>query len=129
MGQRGGFNSNQNITANISKGIQDFKPPNLLIWGVIPASIMFLLIILIAFKLDVQFTGTTKQKLCTMEGKEKKCKDVDVSNSWKMLVLIMLLIILPLGIGFSFYKLGIMILNPKLGAGILATGMVVDTFN
>ncbi len=120
---------NTSITNEISKGVREFQAPNIVTWFVLPASMVFVLILLITFSLNIKFTGKSKQKICSGKGSEKKCEDKEISNKYKIWILILILIMIPFSVGYAFYKLGIMILNPRVGAGILAAGMIGDSLN
>lgn len=114
------------IGNQVSRGViyssQNIKAPNAIYWGIIPGGITILIIYIIIAIIQPKVTGTSTIKVCN--GNNRSCRDKKYSNQWKLLLIIFIPIIIGLIVGSSIYKLGIYVLNPKIGLGIETTRLI-----
>jgi hypothetical protein len=117
------------LTQNVKQGFNEVQPPNIILWGFMPALLTFIFCVSFIYALDIKLIGKSKKTTCTGTGKNEQCRETTVSHNWKLFAAIPILIFLPIAIGYVFMQLGLIVLNPKLGVGILATGMFVDALD
>lgn len=112
------------------------NPVDVKTWAILPAFIGLLFCCIIIIIWQPKFSGTYKYLDCSnarkVDGKvvdTNDCTSKTGSVFKRNLVIILLLVLILPGIFAGLgYKLGFYIANPKIGAGIFGTGLLVDSF-
>ena len=112
------------------------NPVDIRIWAILPALIGLLFCCVIIIIWQPKLSGTYKYLDCSNARKvDGKVVDTDDCTSKKgsvlkrnLVIILLLVLILPGIFAALGYKLGFYIANPKIGAGIFGTGLLVDSF-
>jgi len=96
-------------------------PVSPLFWGVIPGFIVGVLILVLCIFLRIPLKGSGEVDVCSGEGENEECSTEPYNYKWNLLIYIFAPLIGGGIAGGSFYKLGFMIKNPKMGATIVGT--------
>lgn len=111
----------------IANGI---TPVSVVRWGVIPGSIAGVCALLLLLFLGVSVTGTMTMNVCTKDTptSEEVCVPKQVSRKYNILWYVIGIPMASLIVGGLAYKLGFMINNQKITAGVAAGNLVAGIF-
>ena len=112
------------FASQVSKQI---NPVDFRYWVLLPSFFGLLFSILIIVLWKPSFRGNYKYQTCKSDN---NCTTKTGSIALRNLIIIIVMTLILMGIFSGIgYKIGFMIANPKISAGIYATGKLVDAFD
>ena len=119
------------VSRGFNYGVKNFNAPNYVYWWVIPFFITMLISVMITIFILRSMSKSIKNTCLSLveeEKEDKSCKDAGVPLWVQTLVLLIFPVFVSFLVSAGIYKVGVYINNPKMAAGIMTTGYVVDAF-
>lgn len=120
-----GFTAAKKGVVAVKKSI---VPVNVLHWGVYPGLAAAVVVVFLLWFLGVSMTSKKEERCTTGEDSRRQCKQETVSRRRNILWYVILAPLVGLIIAGISYRIGFMINNPGLTAGVATGNMVASVF-